>query len=187
MVAIPIGVRVAATIVFLVSGALCLRHAVRRRVGPGGVDRIGYGAHALMSASMVDMAWLPPLWPTWQMAVFAVAAGCFATRVTGVGLRWRARITSAHYFLLATVMIGMLWAMAPWPGEMRAMAMPVDHPSSAGQLFAMAGGAYCLAAATLPLLDGRRMSRTGARLRPCADVPRWTVVEPEEPTCRGTC
>ncbi len=86
MTVMPLEIRVAVTVAFLAAGLFCLRRCVSLVRSSAVADRVGYGAHALMSGSMLAMVWSQPRMVGWQMAVFAAACGWFVVQATGVSM-----------------------------------------------------------------------------------------------------
>jgi hypothetical protein len=140
MTAMTDGAPVIVTLGFLITGGFCLWRCVElarsRRLG----DRIGYGAHALMSGSMVAMVWSPPVLVGWQMAIFALAAGWFVVQAVGVpvaSLRLSSgstipvaptahagrggRIRCLHHAVLMAVMVWMFHAVSAGSTSMPGM------------------------------------------------------------------
>jgi hypothetical protein len=150
------GVRVAVTLAFLVTGVFCVWRCVAPVGSARSSDRVGYAAHALMSASMIATVWSPPVLVGWQMALFAVAAAWFvlqAIGVTGGSLRASgdvavacahldrgARVRCLHHALLMVVMVWMFRATAGG-----SMVMSGSLTSE----FARAGAIYSTLAAAL--------------------------------------
>ena len=136
------------------------------------VDWVGYGAHALMCASMVAMVWVVPLLGAWQMALFAVVGSFFAVQATGVprsGLTmsaagravtatrdfttaahfgWGGRLRCVHHALVMAAMVWMLRAMTPGVGR-TAPGMVMGSRSTTGP--ATVAGTYCAGVALLML------------------------------------
>lgn len=178
MTAMPVELRLAVTVVFLATGVFCLRRCVSLARSPRVADRVGYGAHALMSGSMVAMVWSAPRLVGWQMALFAVACGWFVVQALGLpvgslrlasapagvapiaavghgGHSSGGRARCLHHAVVMAAMVWMFAAMSPgsmsMPG-MTPMAMRARHPGASTLLIATTGGVYCLAAAVLLLL-----------------------------------
>ena len=151
---------------FLVTGGFCMWWCVElgrsRRLG----DRIGYGAHALMSGSMVAMVWSPPVLVGWQMAVFALAAGWFVVQAVGVpaaSLRLSTgsttpvaptayagrggRVRYLHHAVLMAVMVWMFHAVSAGSTSMPGMKTS-DAPGLTPAL-ATTRAVYAIAAAAL--------------------------------------
>jgi hypothetical protein len=177
MAEMPVDMRITLTIAFLATGVFCLRRSMVG-TGSGRVDeRIGYGAHALMSGSMATMAWFPPWWAAGQMVVFALVGGRFAVRAAGVSLaslrrplesavpgpapsaqvdgrghRRRARLRCLHHALVMAAMVWMFRVMAPESTPMPAMTMTAGGSRASIPLLATIGGFYCQTTAALLLI-----------------------------------
>jgi hypothetical protein len=160
------GVRVAVTVAFLATGGFCLWRCVElarsRRLG----DRIGYGAHALMSGSMVAMVWSPPRLVGWQMAIFALGCGWFVVQALGVPVASLrpltgsaypvapmahagrgGRIRCLHHAALMAVMVWMFHALSA--GSMAMPGMKTSGATGLTLVLATTGTVYAVVAAVL--------------------------------------
>ena len=160
------GLRTVVTLGFVVTGVWCLVRCVdlarSRRLG----DRIGYGAHALMSGSMIAMVWSPPWLAGWQMAVFAVGCAWFVIEAVGVpvtSLRLApdaaasavvalhrglgGRLRCVHHAVSMAIMVWMFHALSSGTMAVPGMTMPASR--SLTPVLATTGGVYAVTAAAL--------------------------------------
>ena len=174
------GLRIALTLGFVLVGGFCLWRCADLSRSRSWGDRIGYGAHTLMCASMLAMAWLPPVLVGWQIAVFALACGWFVIRalglpatsvrlstepVTPVALMAHAdlggRLRCLHHAVLMAVMV---WMFRVLSGG--SMAMP-GMPRSSGaagptRVLAIGGTVYAVLVAGLLTVAALAASRRAA-------------------------
>lgn len=177
--------RTVVTVAFLAAGAWCLWRCIdlarSQRLG----DRIGYGAHTLMSASMIAMVWSPPWLAGWQMAVFAVACGWFVIQAVGIpvtALRLSpdvarqvsdhggagGRLRCLHHAVLMALMVWMFDALSTGSMAMPGMTMPAA-PGDRTHVLAAAGGVYAVAVAALLAVAVLAAPRPAGRRRSTGD------------------
>ena len=170
MTVMPPELRIAVTVAFLGVGVFCLHRCAGIARSPSLADRVGYGAHALMSGSMVAMVWSPPRIIGWQMATFAVACGWFLVQATGVSVT-SLRLTSVgapvaartvhgghgrggrarclHHAVVMAAMVWMFATMTPAATTPTAMSMPGMPRSRSTGLIGVGSAGYCLLTAAL--------------------------------------
>jgi hypothetical protein len=170
MTGAPESLRIGVTLALLLAGAYCLWGGAGLGRARSRADRLGYGLHAVMCASMLAMVWSPPNLAGWQMAVFGVACGWFVVRALGVSagsLRLAGaatapiargdngdRLRCLHHAVLMAVMVWMVTAMSG-----SAMVMSGSWLAGLGATYAAAVAALLLIA----VIATRRPSRHHGR------------------------
>jgi hypothetical protein len=164
------------TVAFALAGGYCTAQCVGVLRTRGRLDTstlLANVAHLAMSAVMVGMVWWTASWRvvTWEIALFAVAAGWFAVRVVAMAQpvaagRPRAplphgpahsKLGCAYYATAMAAMVWMLTAMAGRP-TMAGMSHGGSPPSTRA-LTATLLAVYFAVAAAVWLASARRQRR----------------------------
>jgi hypothetical protein len=164
------------TVAFALAGGYCTAQCVGALRSHGRLDTstlLANVAHLAMSAVMVGMVWWTASWRvvTWEIALFAVAAGWFAVRVVAMAQpvaagRPRAPLPHgpAHSKLgcayHATAMAAMVWMLTAMAGRPTMAGMSHGgSPPSTRALTATLLAVYFAVAAAVWLASARRQRR----------------------------
>jgi hypothetical protein len=164
------------TIAFVLAGGYCTAQCVGVLRARGRLDTstlLANLAHLAMSAVMVGMVWWAPSWRvvTWEIALFAVAAGWFAVRVVAMAQRSagsgphtsmphgpaHSKLGCAYQATAMAAMVWMLMAMAGRDG-MAGMSHGGSAPATRA-LTATVLAVYFAIAAAVWLASARRRRR----------------------------
>jgi hypothetical protein len=185
--------RWALTIAFVLAGGYCTAQCVSVLRARGRLDTstlVANVAHLAMSAVMVGMVWWAPSWRvvTWEIAVFALAAGWFAVRVVAmahpVATRSQPRLPHgpAHSKLgcayQATAMAAMVWmltAMAVRPG-MAGMSHGGSAPATRAVTATLLAVYFAIAAAVWLASAGRRRRMPGSSAQALMSAAMGTAI-----------
>ena len=186
--------RWALTVAFVLAGGYCTAQCVGVLRARGRLDTstlLANVAHLAMSAVMVGMVWWAPSWRvvTWEIALFALAAGWFAVRVVAMAqpvAATRAQPRPAHgpahsklgCAYQATAMAAMVWmltAMAGRPG-MVGMSHGRGAPATRAMAATLLAVYFAVAAAVWLASAGRRRRMPGSSAQALMSAAMGTAI-----------